>query len=55
MLFYFSVYSTDSLVVPEAFYRFFIKQQLKQAATVRPDLCGGEAESPEHTVFPALV
>lgn len=55
MLFYFSVCITDLLVVPEAFYSFFIQHQLKQAATVRLDLCGGEAESPNQTAFPALV
>jgi len=51
MLFYFCVYTIDLLVVPQAFYGFFIKQQLKQAAKVKLDLCGEEAKSPEQTVF----
>lgn len=53
MHFYFYIYITDLLVVPQAFYSFFIKQQLKQAAKVKLDLCCEEAESPEQIVFPS--
>lgn len=55
MLSYFSVYINDLLVAPRAFYSFFIKHQLKQAAKVKLELCGEEVKSPEQTVFPSPV
>lgn len=43
------------MVIPQAFYSFFIEWQLKQAAKVKPDLCSGETKSGENSFsFPSI-
>lgn len=45
VLFDFSICITDLLAAPQAFYSFSIKQQLKQAAKAKLDLCIDETKS----------
>jgi len=45
VLFDFAICITDLLAAPQAFYSFSIKQQLKQAAKAKFDLCIDETKS----------